>query len=193
MPEKKTKLKPKERRLLRDIQKKEKNKAKNIRLVARVTIPDSSIRVIHKPVLGKDLRSKSAGNYKSQRLTWCITEADLDGVWGWAESRQWTDDEYSRIIEPRFAGYKNNTWGQVEEDTYNGKNEARRRLNKGQPLNSLCDEAQDRWLENDKLAIYDTPFRFRLGTDRRVWGIRIQTHFFAIWYERYHKICPIDD
>jgi hypothetical protein len=41
------------------------------------------------------------------------------------------------------------------------------------------------------LAEFEELFRLRLGSNRRIWGVRIQHHFYMVWYERSHKICPI--
>lgn len=188
----KKKLSRREKRLLRKNQKIAKDQIKSARLAASVIIPDRQIRYSHQPILGKAPLSKSPDYYKDQRLTWCITEADCDGIWSWQEPRQWTGKEYSDTIKPHFTGNENNTWKQILAQTYDGQDHKRLPLNKIQLIDTLCPEAQNRWFQNDKLAIYDSSFRFRLGSSKRVWGVRLQAHYFVIWYERFHKICPID-
>jgi hypothetical protein len=113
-------------------------------------------------------------------------------MWSWGEARQWSDQEYSDIIEAHFNALANNSWGEIELLEYNGAGGYRKRLNKYQSLDSLRKEAQDRWIVDDLRAQFEVLFRFRLGTHKRIWGIRLQHHFFLVWYERNHMICPVD-
>lgn len=186
------KLSKAEARLKRKIAKQTKSKEKNVRLIEKVPVTDRLIRS-EVPDIIKIPRGVDSLNYKDRPFEWNISRADLLGDWSWGEPRCWSDEEYLNIVERHFNAQLNNTWQQVEAQTYNGSNGKRKRCNKYQPIDSLTQEAQLRWMENDELAQFEHLFRCRLGTNRRVWGIRVTNHYFLVWYERYHNICPIDD
>ena len=162
-------------------------------MLLRFPLEERSIRTSTRPILGERPRSVvSPDAYKTEPFSWCITESDIEGEWTWGEPRQWSDNEYTEDIEGVLNGLLSNTWNEVETFTYNAAGGRRGRINKYQLVSSLCDEAQQRWQEHDKFIQYN-PFRFRLNSNKRVWGIRVRTHFFTIWYERYHRICPPRD
>jgi hypothetical protein len=185
----------KEVRLQKKVEKQLKQKEKNIRLSSDVEFIDKYIRVMSLPSLDKNPRAKSPDNYKECYLTWCSSHKDVDGEWTWEhnEPRQWQESEYTELIEPHLNSYINDPWKIVESKTYNGSGNVRKLLNKYQPLDSVCNEAQIRWFDLDLVSQFDEFFRFRMGTNRRAWGIRIQHHFYLVWYERHHQICPIDN
>jgi len=187
------KLSKKEARLQRKLEKLAKNTEKNVRLSDSVEVKDKYIRVSVKPKLEKNPRAVSPLNYKTCYFSWCHTQSDIDGSWTWkgGEPRAWSEDEYNKTIAPHFCSYDGDSWNDVEQKDYNGKGGIRKLLNKYQPLSSVCIEAQERWKSLDDLSQFDEFFRFRLGSDRRVWGVRIQHHFYMVWYERYHQICPV--
>lgn len=167
----------------------EKQKEKNARLDSLVSISDRNVRSHVKPPLEKTPRSIDPNNYKKYYFSWCCSEADAEGSWSWNENRAWSDDE-SESIKNHLNSYSNNPWETVEIMTYNGKDGFRKLLNKYQNLDSVCEEAQYRWLELENISQFDRLFRLRSGTNRRVWGVRIEHHFYMVWYERHHKICP---
>ena len=180
-----------EARLQRQLDKLTKTQAKNARLSELIEIKDKYIRLAVKPPLEVTPRSTLPENYKKIYFSWCETHSDTEGDWSWNEPRQWTEDEYTQTIKPHMDGHNNDSWNDVENKTYNGSNGFRKLYNKYQPLDSICDEAQLRWIDKELLAEFEELFRLRLGTGKRIWGIRIQHHFYMVWYERNHKICPI--
>jgi len=184
------KVSKKEIRLQRNLKKFAKKKEKSARLSSSIEIKDKYIRSTTAPPLEKKPRSKSPSNYKKHYFSWCITHSDTGCSWPWNEPRQWSQDEYTQIIKPHMDSHNNDPWQDVETKTYNGSHGFRSLLNKYQPLDSLCGDAQLRWLELELISQFEELFRFRLGTNRRVWGVRIQHHFYMVWYERDHKICP---
>lgn len=100
--------------------------------------------------------------------------------------------EYTGRIKPHMDSHNNNSWIEVENKKYNARRGFRKLLNKYQNLGSICGEARRRWLNLELLSQFEELFRMRLGTDRRIWGVRIQHYFYLVWYERNHKICPLD-
>lgn len=181
----------KENRLKRKLKKLSKSKEKTARLLSSIVVSDKYIRSNNKPNLSKNIFATAPDTYKKHYFSWCATEADKEGLWSWNEPRQWTDNEYHNTIKSHMDSYLNNPWHNVEIITYNGKGGHRKLLNKSQPLNSICIEAQQRWSNLKLLEQFEELFRLRLGSNKRIWGIRIQHHFFLIWYERHHKICPL--
>lgn len=181
----------KERRLKRNLEKIAKQQKKSVRLSSSVEIKDKYIRSSQVPDLDKIPRSPDPSNYKKYYFQWCSSHSDTDGKWGWGEERLWSNDEYTKDILPHLNSFNNNHWADVETQTYNGSGGIRRLLNKRQALGTICDEAQRRWIGLDLVSQFEELFRFRLGTNRRIWGVRVQHHFFMVWYERHHKICPI--
>ena len=186
------KMSKKEDRIKRQNEKKLKDQQKKVRLAKNVEVSSKLIRITEKPDLRKIPRSVDVDNYKNHYFSWCVSEADLEGVWSWGEVRKWEEEEYLNTIEPHFQALDNNSWQEVETQTYNGASNQRKNLNKYQRLNSICEEAQQRWQDIEIISQFEVLFRLRLGTSRRIWGVRVQHHFFIVWYERHHKICPIE-
>lgn len=182
------KMSKREDRIKRNNEKKLKEQQKKVRLLQDIEVSSKLIRATEKPDLRKIPRSVDADDYKDHYFSWCVSEADQEGVWSWGEARKWEKEE----IEPHLKSLQNNSWQEVETQTYNGASNYRKKLNKHQPLNSICDEAQQRWKDFETISQFEELFRLRLGTSERIWGVRVKHHFFTVWYERYHKICPVD-
>jgi hypothetical protein len=188
---KKSKAESRQERML---QKRDKNEQKNVRFALGISPFTKSIRLTWKPSFEKSPRLVfPIDNYKDTTFSWCVTRADTEGDWSWGESRGWRSNEYEKEIESHFNNLSNNTWKEIETQTYNGADGHRKLLNKYQTLDSICDEAQERWINDPDLAQFEQLFRFRRGTNKRIWGVRVYHHFFTIWYERKHKICPIEN
>jgi len=186
------KISKKDARLKRDLAKKLKQAEKNVRLSQNVEIKSKFIHSNTTPSLDKIPRSIDSNNYQSHYFTWCISKSDTIGDWSWKESRNWTTDEFNNSINLHMNSYINSSWAEVENARYNGRSGARKKLNKYQPLDSICNEAQRRWKNIEYLSQFEELFRLRLGSDKRIWGIRLQHHFFLIWHERGHKIYPFN-
>lgn len=184
-------LTPKERRLQRDLERKTKAQEKNARLANSVTITNNLRSAVIPPFTKTPRTTIRPDSYKKFEFTWCKSISDEVGQWSWHEPRSWTNEEYQSNIINHFNSVSNKSWNEVEDMRYNGKRGVRKRLHKHQPTNSICNEAQRRWseLEFDQ---YEEMFKLRLGSTKRIWGIRIKSHFYMIWYEREHKICPVD-
>lgn len=184
---------PKQRKLARIAEKQVKQAEKSARLAANVIVKSPFVKIGIKPDIRKITLNPNQFDYKMTLFEWCCTHGDTIGRWSWREKRAWSNEEFSDIISLKLTSLTTLPWAEVETLTYNGSGGARRFLNKYQPLDSICDEAQLRWLENDNLNQFEELFRLRLGGNRRIWGVRVQHHFFMVWYERNHKICPIRD
>ncbi len=181
------------KRLIRRNDKLAKQNDKSVRLSGNIEIDEKYIRIDVAPELVKSPRASSPYNYKECYFSWCHSYSDQEGNWTWKnqEPRTWSAGEESNTIVPHMNNLIRKPWAEVEKEDYNGKKGFRKRLNKYQPLDSICVEAQIRWLELPELSQFEEMFRLRLGSDKRIWGIRVNHHFFMVWYERYHQICPV--
>lgn len=94
-------------------------------------------------------------------------------------------------ILPNFSLLEKSTWSEILfEQKTPAKGDKSRSKHHFQLLTTLVQEAQDRWIEIG-LEEYDTAFRFRFANTIRAWGIKLQGHFYLVWWERYHKIYPV--
>ena len=195
-----------ERRQQRQEEKAQARKAKSVRFLSSVEnlaiktvkiapVPDLSLKTVkvqEEPSRNKSLYLPSEELFSiTCNLTWCTTVSDLDGKWSWQEQRCWTDEEWQTQILPNFSLLEKSTWSEI---LFEQKTPAKggRSVPKyhHQELTTLVQEAQDRWIEIG-LEEYDTAFRFRFANTVRAWGIKLQGHFYLIWWERYHKIYPV--
>jgi hypothetical protein len=120
-------------------------------------------------------------------MTWCTTQSDLEGIWSWGEPRAWSQDEWETEINPKFREYEKQKWAEI--DAHNSG--TGHKMHHEQEVHTLTKEAQERWIEKN-LEQFETAFRFRLGGKKRAWGYRLQAHFHLVWWERNHKIYPLD-
>lgn len=188
------KISKREARLERALDKKIRNEEKNVRFASGITSSSKAVRLTWVPDFNKKPRlAYQIDNYKNINFSWCASHADIEGTWSWGEPREWNGEEYSIEIKNQFNSLLNNTWGEIETQTYNGAGEHRKLKNKYQLVETISKEAQDRWINDLDLGQFDQLFRFRRGTNKRIWGVRISHHFFTIWYERNHRICPVEN
>ena len=185
----------KEARLKRREEKNQKNKDNNIRFAQSIGVSSEHLIRMPTPPNLNELPKLSVNNFDYQEYAfhWGLEYADRIGSWWWGESRDWTNEEYSGTIEYHLKPLEGNTWKSVENLTYNGSGKVRWPLNKYQHINTLDHEAQERWLEHEILGQFEELFRLRLGKEKRIWGLRVQYHFFMVWYERGHNIYKIKD
>jgi hypothetical protein len=124
-------------------------------------------------------------------LTWCTTISDSEGEWSWREQRSWTEEEWQTQILPNLSSLEKSTWSEIlfvqKTPAKCGKSVPKHH---GQELTTLVLEAQNRWIEIG-LEEYDTAFRFRFANTVRAWGVKLQGHFYLVWWERHHKIYPV--
>lgn len=135
-----------------------------------------------KPAGKAPRRGADPNSIFQQQMTWCHSRSDCEGQWNWGEPRSWATDEWDDEIEAPLNSLSASTWAEISTMISNGHFK-----HHSQSIESICKEAQDRWLV--VASDIEDAFRFRLnGAKKRAWGYRLGAHFFLIWYERQHKI-----
>lgn len=159
--------------------------------IAPILELNKAVKTEEEPTNTKTVYIPNEENFSNDcTLTWCITHSDVEGEWSWKESRAWTDEEWEKQICSHFASLDGLTWTEIlgqRTPAKHGRSALRHHL---QELSSLIKEAQSRWIEIG-LEEYDTAFRFRFGGTIRAWGIKLDGHFYLIWWERHHKLYPV--
>lgn len=182
-------LTPKQKRLLRDKVKQEKQEAKKVRLLSHPKFSKTA-RSEYSSERKKTARyQKNPGSIMQLFMTWCEKDADLEGQWSWGQDRQWSDEEWKHNIEPYLLQMEKLTWAEIYAQRTGGKN--RHKKHHDMDIGVICDEAFERWIEI-KLEEYDTAFRFRFGGKQRLWGYKILEKFKIVWWDPLHKIYPVE-
>ncbi len=200
------KLSKAEKRKRRQEEKAQAQKTKSVKFLSSVEnlatktvkiapIPELNLKIVkvqEQPNKTKSVYIPSEEKFSNDcNLTWCTTISDLEGEWSWQEQRRWTEEEWQSKILPNFTLLEKSTWSEIlfEQKTpaKGGKSVPKHHP---QELITLVEEAQTRWIEIG-LEEYDTTFRFRFTGTIRAWGIKLQGHFYLIWWERYHQIYPV--
>ena len=200
------KLSKAEKRRLRQEERAQAQKAKSVKFSSSVEnlvtktvkiapIPELNLKIVK--VQEQPSRTKSVYIPSEEvfsiacNLTWCTTRSDLEGEWSWQEQRRWTEEEWQTQILQNFSFLEKLTWSEILfEQKTPAKGDKSVPKHHPQELSTLVKEAQNRWIEIG-LEEYDTAFRFRFTGTIRAWGIKLQGHFYLIWWERYHKIYPV--
>ncbi|QGX39444.1 hypothetical protein [Permianibacter aggregans] len=143
--------------------------------------PSVNENVTNTPKAAKD------GSRYGELVTWCITGADKEGKWSWHEPREWSNEEWDNDIAPSFQEFARKTWAEIDHLSSGSSH----KMHHDQDVASLIKEARRRWRKLG-LEQFDTAFRFRLGGTKRAWGYIVQAHFFLVWWERHHKLYPVN-
>lgn len=118
--------------------------------------------------------------------------ADRDGVWSWGQARNWCSADARAgagcVVRATMDEMSRLTWSEILAQTTGGKD--RHKKHHSQPWDSLCDEAQNRWIEIERTE--DDLFRFRVGGRARIWGVRQGATFFVVWWDAEHQIYPTE-
>jgi len=184
------KLSKKEKRKIRNQQKQNKIRDKNVRQVENPEstlfhVPNSREVFPHKTPRS----SAPLGSRYSCFVDYCCDLEDREGFWSWGESRDWESLEWKEIIGPFLSGCKNKTWAEVEKESTGGKK--RHYKHRSYDTGLIINEAYAR-LGELKLDDMDKIFRFRLDGKKRLYGFVIGHMFYLVWYDRLHKIYPVD-
>ena len=183
----------KEARIARKIQKQLKDNEKKARLVEAVAV-DHEPRVLIEPDGTKSVRAgASPDSIMQMSMAYRLFDyCDRDGAWSWGQVRNWcsTDARAGAGCAVRAAMDEMGrlTWSEILSQTIGGKD--RHRKHHSQTWDSLCGEAQERWLEIERTE--EELFRFRVGGRERIWGVRQGATFFVVWWDAEHQIYPTE-
>ena len=126
------------------------------------------------------------------KVEYCpITKADKEGQWSWGQSRDWGDEIWLSDIKPYLDEFSRSTWGEILNQKAPGNKGKGRLRHHDMAVDELVDEAIERWLLLDNLNLFERTFRFRLASRKRLWGIRILSKFYLVWWDPKHKIYPL--
>lgn len=180
---------PKQRKLLREEKKRADQERKNARLLNRPefkTVP----RIQEKTEGDKIPRiSEDPGSIMQKLMEWDDSKGDITGTWSWGQQRNWHEkNDWHTIIYPNLCEFAKLTWAQISDQRTGDK--TRHKKHHDMNLYVIEREAIDRWLELG-LDEHETLYRFRLGNCPRLWGFRISSKFFVVWWDKFHKIYPV--
>ncbi|MGO7087764.1 hypothetical protein AB9E14_06225 [Rhizobium leguminosarum] len=118
--------------------------------------------------------------------------SDRNGEWSWGQARDWCDAGYGPenacIVRATMIEMSGLYWHEIMAQTTGGKR--RRKKHHPQSWDSICAEAQERWFDIGRFE--DELFRFRTGGRQRIWGFRTGHVFNLVWWDKEHKIYPVD-
>lgn len=122
-----------------------------------------------------------------QAFQWTAHEIDhaYSGSWDWNLSPKETAD-----LLDLLATTSRLKWREVKALEVHSKKRTRR-LHHSQSVDSICRDAQKR-LDDLGRGDQESVFRLRHGNTVRVWGVLEGPVFSILWFDREHKIYPID-
>jgi len=187
-------MKRKQARIERKNERLLKQQEKSARFVEAVKKADHAPRIQIEPNEGKAPRTvEDPRSIMQMQMEFRIHEhADRKGSWSWGEARNWCDPQYgpenSCVVRATMIEMSGLYWHEIMSHTTGNKD--RHKKHHAQPLDSLCEEAQLRWIEIEREE--DELFRFRTGGKQRIWGFRTGHVFNVVWWDSEHKIYPVD-
>lgn len=104
------------------------------------------------------------------------------GSWSWP-----TGADAARVL--RFlCDVSQQTWHEVLTYRENGQ-----LIHHEQAVDTVCDEAQQRFTELGHDVRAEVLFRFKLGYRERLWGFDLNGIFYVLWWDAKHKVYPLPD
>ncbi|MFK4770131.1 hypothetical protein [Rhizobium sp. ZW T2_16] len=156
-------------RIDRRLEKLVKQQEKAARLVVKVEA-EQKPRQAFSPEGGKSPRSiADPGSIMQMRMEYTIHDhSDRKETWTWGEQRNWCHPEYGPenacIIRATMIEMSGLYWHEIMAQMTGGKD--RHKKHHSQPFDSICPEAQDRWIEIGRVE--DELFRFLRAAHRRL-------------------------
>jgi hypothetical protein len=136
---------------------------------------------------GKSLPQSRAPGIDTERFRWSARDIDHEygGEWDW----DLTSREAKNVLD-LLAQMSELTWREIK-DRKNSSKYNSRPLFHSQQIDTICSEAQQR-LDELEIAV-DEVHRFRHGNLGRLWGYMMGPTFNILWWDRGHRICPVDN
>lgn len=105
------------------------------------------------------------------------------GAWSWP-----TGDAAAELLH-FLCEMSKLTWGQILGQA-SGPARSRHKKHHAMDFDTVCPEAQARLAELRLDEIFEELFRFRLSGKCRLWGFRIDSTFYVLWWDPKHAIYP---
>lgn len=151
---------------------------------------EKAVRLRERPRDEKSARlGADPGSIFHLTMSWTIEHADRTDAWSSGTSRQWSEDDWGGIIEPKLAEWSRLTWSEIDSLS-TGNPGKRHKMHHSMDVDVILDEAQLRLIDLGKYE--ETIFRFRLGNKLRLWGFRRVSEFHVTWYDPKHEIYPVE-
>ncbi|GAJ96191.1 hypothetical protein [Rhizobium rhizogenes] len=183
----------KQARIDRRIERQVRQQVKAVRLVEKVEA-EHEPRTAFTPGGAKTARSEQdPGSIMQMRMSYRIHDhSDRANSWSWGQVRNWCDPIYDAnsacVVRSTMIEMGGLYWHEIMGQMTGGRD--RHKKHHSQPLDSLCEEAQLRWIEIGREE--DELFRFRTGGKQRIWGFRTGHVFNVVWWDAEHQIYPVD-
>lgn len=180
-------------RIDRQVEKLVRQQEKAARLVVKVEA-EQKPRQAFLPDTAKTPRATvDPGSIMQMRMEYRIHDySDRTGTWNWGEQRDWCHSDYgpqnSCVVRATMIEMSGLFWHEIMAQTTGGKE--RHKKHHSQLFDSICGEAQTRWIEIGRVE--DELFRFRTGGKQRIWGFRTGHVFNVVWWDAAHGIYPTD-
>jgi len=115
-----------------------------------------------------------------------FADRSYDGDWSWP-----TGDEARALLDVLFE-LTHTSWSELATQQ-TGPAHKRRPKHHSEQIADLCKEAQDRIVELHLDETFgDELFRVRFGGTGRLWGYKLDGTFYVLWWDRDHKVRPLD-
>jgi hypothetical protein len=171
--------KKREARIARELARKMRDQEKKARLLERFSAVQPQPKAVR--------FGANPDSIFNMQMAWHVEAADKAEAWSWGVDRDWGDDAWATLLEPKLNEFAQLTWKEI--DTFNTP--IGHKAHHAQSVDSICGEAQTRIA--DLCIDHDGDiFRFRLGNMRRLWGFREVNVFAVLWYDPTHQIYPTE-
>lgn len=107
---------------------------------------------------------------------WCTSEVDLGGPFSWGSCEH--AQIFSDVI-PRLQALETMTWSDVHSTGSHPIS-----------IEGLCKDARDRLSAIGKNDEYQELYSVRLSGRERIWGMRVGSALYLLWWDPEHEICP---
>ncbi len=114
-------------------------------------------------------------NYESKEIAWHINTIDRLGNWGWNKLNK---DVFWNDIFEKIKSFESMTWSEIKKNKKN---------NHSVKVSKICPEAQNR-LGEIELDDVEELFSLRLGSKKRIWGIRNGRVLKILWWDPNHTV-----
>lgn len=126
------------------------------------------------------------GSIYQMQMEWSDGNADREGTWSWGHERDWGDEVWKEVIEPKIVEFGRLLWREIEAMT----TDTGHRSHHPMDVEIIHNDAISRLYEIEQYQ--DSIYRFRLGNRRRLWGFRTVNVFEILWYDPEHNIYRVE-